>query len=71
MDSGTRLKDYPTGTRIQIGKRTFVRTATGSFWREEHEVLGNRVSRPSVSLEGIERYSGLKHKLLEAKDEAC
>lgn len=59
-----RLKDYTPGTRIKIGDRFFRRTTTGTFWREEHELSGNCVSRPSVSLESIERAAGEKHVVL-------
>ncbi|MBB4517240.1 hypothetical protein GGD68_006043 [Paraburkholderia fungorum] len=59
-----RLKDYTPGTRIKIGDRFFRRTNTGTFWREEHELPGNCVSRPSVSLENIEQAAGEKHVVL-------
>lgn len=59
-----RLQDYSAGTRVQIGDREFRRTTTGTFWREEHLIPGNRVSRPSVSLENIEQAAGVKHVVL-------
>ncbi len=59
-----RLKDYTPGTRIKIRDRFFRRTTTGTFWREEYELPGNCVSRPSVSLGNIERAAGEKHVVL-------
>lgn len=59
------LKDYPEGTRIKIGDRRFIRAATSTCWREEHEIPGNRTTRPSVSLENIERMTGLQHVVIE------
>ncbi|KVK87631.1 hypothetical protein WJ53_22520 [Burkholderia ubonensis] len=59
-----RLQDYSPGTRVQIGDRVFHKTTTGTFWREEHDVPGDCVSRPSVSLENIERAVGNKHVVL-------
>lgn len=56
--------EYKPGTRIEICGRVFVRTSTGSFWREEHEVPGNRVSRPSASLEALESVTGSRHAVL-------
>lgn len=59
-----QLQDYTPGTRIQIGDRFFRRTTTGTFWREEHPIPGNCVSRPSISLENIEQAAGEKHVVL-------
>ncbi len=59
-----RLQDYAPGTRVQISDRVFRRTTTGTFWREEHEIPGNCVCRPSVSLENIEQAAGEKHVVL-------
>ncbi|CAB3754197.1 hypothetical protein [Paraburkholderia humisilvae] len=59
-----RLQDYSPETLVQIGDRVFRKTTTGSFWREEHELPGNCVSRPSVSLENIEQTAGMKHVVL-------
>ena len=56
-----KLCQYPVGTRVQIGDRLFNRTSTGSFWREESNVPGNRVARPSVSLETLELATGNEH----------
>lgn len=61
-----KLCDYPVNTRVQIGLRVFKRTPTGSFWREEHSVPGNCVSRPSVSLESIEQMTGTQHVVIDA-----
>ncbi len=58
------LRQYPAGTKIRIGTRIFCRVSTGSFWREEHDVPGNCVSRPSCSLENIEQSSGMTHVVL-------
>ena len=63
------LRDYPVGTRIQIGTRTFERINVGSFWREEHEIPANRVARPSCSLQHIERQEKCKHVVLPAKEQ--
>lgn len=60
-----KLIDYPTGTRVRIGDRLFVRLSMSSFWREEHQVPGNCVSRPSSSLESIERLSRTKHRVVK------
>ncbi len=62
-----RLQDYPVGTRVQIGNRVFRRTATGTFWREEHQIRGNCVSRPSASLANIEQAAGVKHVVIEER----
>lgn len=59
-----RLEEYLTDTRIQIGERIFRRESYGTFWREEHAQLGNCVSRPSVSLENIQRDCGGAHVVL-------
>ena len=56
-----KLCQYPVGTRVQIGERLFNRTSTGSFWREESSVPGNRIARPSVSLETLEQTTGNEH----------
>lgn len=61
------LRDYPTGTRVRIGDRTFCKTETGTFWKEEHSLLGNQVSRPAVSLETIERQVAATHVVLRDK----
>jgi hypothetical protein len=58
------LCEYPVGTKIKIADRVFERTKTGSFWPEVHEVPGNCVSRPSVSVEGIEERLGVTHVVL-------
>ncbi|MBO1801869.1 hypothetical protein, partial [Burkholderia contaminans] len=42
--------------------------STGSFWREEHDVPGNCVSRPSCSLQNIEQSSGMTHEVLTAAE---
>ena len=60
-----RLQDYPNGTRIAVAERKFVKVEPGTFWREEHAIPGNCVSRPSISLEGIEALSGAKHVVIE------
>lgn len=62
------LKDYPEGTRIKIGDRTFIRTATSTCWREEHSIPGNCTTRPSASLENIERLTGLQHVVIEPQN---
>ena len=64
MPKQTGLKEYEPGTRVDIGGRVFSRTTTGSFWREEHKVPGNCVSRPSVSLEVLEQTCGKRHVVL-------
>lgn len=64
-ESSMALKDYPEGTRIKIGDRTFIRTATSTCWREEHHIPGNCTTRPSASLEHIERIAGLQHVVIE------
>ena len=61
-----KLCDYPVNTRVQIGDRVFKKTPTGSFWREEHDVPGNCVSRPSVSLESIEQTTATTHVVIGA-----
>ncbi len=58
------LRQYQAGTKIRIGTRIFRRVSTGSFWREEDDVPGNCVSRPSCSLENIEQSSGMTHEVL-------
>ena len=58
------LQNYSAGTRVRIGDRIFRRTTTGTFWREEHQIPGNCVSRQSISLEIIERAAGVKHVVL-------
>ncbi len=60
-----KLSQYPVDTRIRIGDRLFKRTPTGSFWREEHDVPGNCVPRPSVSLESIEQTAGTEHVVID------
>ena len=57
----SELKDYPAGTRISIGERFFVRANYGSFWTEEHEIPGNRNTRPSASLRHIEIALNTRH----------
>ncbi|MDO5947159.1 hypothetical protein [Burkholderia cepacia] len=52
---------------MQIGNRVFRRTATGTFWREEHQIRGNCVSRPSASLANIEQAAGVKHVVIEER----
>lgn len=64
MSKQIELKDYKPGTRVEIDGRVFVRTTTGSFWREEHEVLGNCVSRPSASIEALEHTRGVRYIVL-------
>ncbi|HDR9761505.1 hypothetical protein KDX16_15580 [Burkholderia vietnamiensis] len=64
-----RLQDYAPGTRAQISDRVFRRTTTGTFWREEHQIPGNCVNRPSVSLENIEQAAGVKHVVLAERDD--
>jgi hypothetical protein len=59
------LKDYPTGTIIKIGDRRFEKVQPTTFWREIHDVPGNCVTRPSVSLEGIEQREGVKHVVIQ------
>jgi hypothetical protein len=59
-----RLVNYPAGTWIMIGERKFYRLALGTFWREDHEIRGNCVSRPSVSIRNIELMSGHRHKII-------
>ncbi len=56
-----KLESYPTGTWISIGERVFRKIRNGTFWREEHATIGNRVSRPSSSLAWIEEESGASH----------
>lgn len=53
-----RLADYPVGTRVQIGARSFKKISTGSFWREDNAVPGNCVARPAASLEALEQRAG-------------
>lgn len=60
-----KLCQYPVDTRVRIGDRVFKKTPTGSFWREEHDVPGNCVSRPSVSLETIEHTTGAEHFVMD------
>lgn len=60
-----KLCDYPEGTRISIGDRIFVKIPLGTFWKEESEIPGNCVSRPSVSLEHIEQSFGSSHTVIE------
>lgn len=48
------LRNYPTGTKVRIGRRVFSKVASGSFWREEDPIPGNCISRPSDSLQNIE-----------------
>lgn len=60
------LSRHPEGARIQIGDRFFERLGYGSFWREEHEIHGNCVSRPSASLAVLEQQLGVKHRVLTA-----
>lgn len=62
------FRQYPAGTKIRIGTRIFRRVSTGSFWREEHDVPGNCVSRPSCSLQNIEQSSGMTHEVLTAAE---
>jgi hypothetical protein len=62
------LKHYSEGTRIKIGDRTFIRTATSTCWREEHPIPGNCITRPSASLEHIERMTGLQHVVIEPQN---
>ena len=57
----TDLDTYPVGTRIRIGSRRFTKTPAGSFWREEHHVPGNCVTRPAASLRSIEDAEGHAH----------
>jgi len=64
-ESTMALKDYPEGTRIKIGDRTFIRTATSTCWREEHSIPGNCTTRPSASLEHIERLVGVQHVVID------
>ncbi len=52
------LRDYPTDTKISLGGRVFRKVTPGSFWREEHAIPGNCVSRPSASLENVEQSLG-------------
>ncbi len=63
-----RLKDYPQGTKIRIGQREFERKANGSFWIEESKIPGDRVSRPSCSLEWMEQDLG--HHTVISRPEA-
>lgn len=65
MRKQTELKNYKPCTRVEIDGRVFMRTTTGSFWREESEVPGNRVSRPSASLETLEHTCGKRHVVLQ------
>lgn len=60
-----QLKDYPTGTLVEIDGRKFEKTTPGTFWREVHSIPGNCVSRPSVSLEVIEDCAGVKHVVVQ------
>lgn len=59
-----RLIDYPAGTWIEIGERQFYRLALGTFWREVPPDNGVGVSRPSVSIRNIEKFSNQRHKIL-------
>jgi hypothetical protein len=59
------LKDYPEGTRIKIGARSFVRADRGKFWNEDHEIPGNCCSRPSASPRNIELSTGSRHIVVE------
>lgn len=59
-----RLVNYPAGTWIEIGERKFYRLALGTFWREDHEIMGNCTSRPSTSIRNIELMSGHRHKII-------
>lgn len=68
LNCSTQLKDYPPGTRIRIGHREFTRKAHGSFWIEESEIPGDRVSRPSCSLEWIESELGQHVVIAQRKD---
>ena len=67
----TCLRDYPNGTRVSIGTRTFEKVRPTSFWREKSDVPGNRVTRPAVSLEGIEDLVGERHVVLGPVDGTC
>lgn len=60
----TSLADYPLGTVIGIGDRRFERVTPGTFWREQHAIPGNCVSRPSTSITNIEHSAGVAHVVL-------
>lgn len=58
------LHNYPMGTRIGIGSRVFRKVAPSSFWREEHSIPGNCVSRPATSIQNIEQQLGQTHLVI-------
>lgn len=61
------FEEYPAGTRVQIGARIFERKSHGTFWQEEHELPGNRISRPSASLRSLEVMMEIQHVLLHPR----
>lgn len=63
------LRDYPRGTRIAIADRNFIKTESGSFWREELGTGSDRVTElPAVTLEAIERDCHTVHEVLPTSE---
>lgn len=65
------LKNYATGTQIQIGDRRFEKVEPASFWRELNKLPGNCIKRPAVSLEAIEAQTGRKHMVVKSHHESA
>jgi len=57
------LNSFPVGSKVQIAQRFFVHIRPG-FWREDHEIHGNRTTRPAASLRSMEVSSGKPAVLL-------
>ncbi|HCF9660124.1 TPA: hypothetical protein NI776_001851 [Pseudomonas aeruginosa] len=59
------LQHHPIDTKLQIGERLFIHVRPG-WWREDHPVHGNRVTRPTCSLERMEEACGAQAVVLPA-----
>lgn len=53
-----QLDQYPAGAKVQIGDRIFQHLSKRGLWREDHLIPGNRVTRPTASLERLEESVG-------------